>query len=163
NVSDMEFDQLLRLFNMHREEDDKVSGRTIPVYSYRGEGSRAKKYKGDEIDELLSVLHIRRGQIRIPPNLSLFATMNTSDNSIYYMDAAFKRRWAWEYVDTNGTVPSASGVAFTTRSEWESFVDGLNSFIKSHHRYIRRVEDKQIGYWFVVGDHVTKAEVQNKV
>lgn len=163
NISDMEFDQLLSLFGVLRDDDDRVGGRVIPVYKYRGESKRDKTYKGDDINELLQPLRIRRNQIRIPPNLSLLATMNTSDNSIYYMDAAFKRRWAWQFVGTDGKLVSASGIAFNSRDGWERFVHNLNGFIKRHHRYIRRVEDKQIGYWFIVGDQVTKADVQNKV
>src|SRR4028119_1610291 len=45
---------------------------------------------------VFSLLQQRR--INIPHNLSILATINTSDESIYYLDSAFKRRWDWEYV-----------------------------------------------------------------
>jgi 5-methylcytosine-specific restriction protein B len=102
--------------------------------------------------------------IKIPPNLSIVATMNTSDSSIYYMDSAFKRRWDWEFIDVDSdNIVASNGVAFNSRSEWEGFVKKLNLFIKSKHKYIRGIEDKQIGKYFVKDDAVSKAIVQSKV
>ena len=55
------------------------------VYEWNGEGAR-----------VFNLLKQRR--IKIPRNLSIIATINTSDESIYYLDSAFKRRWDWEYI-----------------------------------------------------------------
>lgn len=89
--------------------------------------------------------------IKIPPNLHIIATMNTSDSSIYHMDTAFKRRWEWQFIDVNSQLVKTDGIAFES-SEWVDFIGKLNQFIKSNHNYIRGIEDKQIGKYFIKGD-----------
>jgi len=101
--------------------------------------------------------------IRIPPNLSIIATMNTSDSSIYYMDSAFKRRWSWEFIDIDSESVCLDGIAFNNREQWMNFVKQLNKFIKSNHKYIRGIEDKQVGYYFIQDEQVKKSCVQNKL
>jgi len=101
--------------------------------------------------------------IKIPPNLSILATMNTSDSSIYYMDSAFKRRWEWEFVDIDSNSVCAEGIAFENRNKWISFISKLNLFIKSNHKFIRGIEDKQVGHYFIKDDAVKKSCIQNKL
>lgn len=101
--------------------------------------------------------------IKIPPNLSIVATMNTSDSSIYYMDSAFKRRWDWEFIDIDSKSIAVDGIAFKNESEWVGFVGKLNEFIRSNHRYIRGIEDKQIGKYFIKGCPISKASIQSKL
>lgn len=103
--------------------------------------------------------------IKIPPNLHIIATMNTSDNSIYHMDTAFKRRWEWQFVDANSNLVKENGIAFKTEKEWLNFVEKLNGFIKSNHNFIRGIEDKQIGRYFIrVENHqISYAIIQSKL
>lgn len=101
--------------------------------------------------------------IRIPHNLSIIATMNTSDSSIYYMDSAFKRRWEWEFIDIDSKAVCADGIAFEDRNKWIIFIGKLNKFIKSNHKYIRGIEDKQIGHFFIKDEQIKKATIQNKL
>ncbi|MGL4499679.1 MAG: restriction endonuclease [Planktothrix sp.] len=109
---------------------------------------------------LISLLKQRK--ISIPSNLSILATINTSDESIYYLDSAFKRRWDWEYIDSpNGenftieNIPDGIAGAKLIIGDGEEILDwyicviGLNEIIKSSSKFIRRIEDKQIGWWFV--------------
>jgi hypothetical protein len=92
------------------------------------------------------------GMVYLPPNLSLIATMNTSDQSLQPMDSAFKRRWQWiachvdfeELLDyTNRNRPFLQDEA-GTRWDWIKFLERLNADIVSD-----RMEDKQVGPWFI--------------
>lgn len=159
NVSDMEFDKLLDLIGVQKTGQDKGAyDRLVPIYKFEN-----TSYKGDDLNEFLEPLKIRRKQLRIPGNLSIIATMNTSDNSIYHMDSAFKRRWDWQYINIDSALSVASGIAFTNRNDWYGFIKKLNSFIKSNYQFIRKVEDKQIGHWFIPNETILKSDVQNKI
>ncbi len=104
--------------------------------------------------------------IKIPPNLHIIATMNTSDSSIYHMDTAFKRRWEWQFIDVDSELVKTDGIAFKSEGEWIDFIKKLNQFIKSNHNYIRGIEDKQIGRYFIKGNSQNQIEysiIQSKL
>lgn len=91
------------------------------------------------------------GKLYLPPNLSLLATMNTSDQSLYPMDSAFKRRWQWIACSidfdqllayTGGSRPFLDDGK--TRWDWIKLLELINKNIVSD-----RMEDKQIGPWFI--------------
>ncbi len=123
---------------------------------------------------VFSLLQQRR--INIPHNLSILATINTSDESIYYLDSAFKRRWDWEYVDApvgDAHIPKALRdvklvINYEEEEEvkkWPYCIFGINQLIKSNHQVIRRIEDKQIGWWFIKPENgqVELSQVKDKL
>ncbi|OKH33668.1 restriction endonuclease [Calothrix sp. HK-06] len=103
--------------------------------------------------------------IKLPPNLSILGTMNTSDNSIYFMDSAFKRRWDWEFIDWDDSkppTPTYGQNGILSKEQWKTFFTNLNIFIKKNHSSIRGIEDKQIGYYFIK-QPITSEKIQNKL
>jgi hypothetical protein len=92
------------------------------------------------------------GRIYIPPNMTIYATMNTCDQALFPMDSAFKRRWDWLYcpVDEEDVLASTGGIRpfirepGATRSlDWISTLKHINERIR-----VSELEDKQIGPWF---------------
>ena len=80
--------------------------------------------------------------------------MNTSDESVYYMDTAFKRRWDFEHMPWQGAGGRRGHANATGRAarrhphRWVDFLSRLNSHIAETFAG-RNVDDKQIGLWFL--------------
>lgn len=103
---------------------------------------------------------IRNGELRIPGNLSILATMNTSDQSLFPMDSAFKRRWDWEYVPINADcADSQFKITIGDKTyKWSSFLTEVNKRIHK----LSDSEDKQMGNFFIKND-VDVEEFKSKV
>jgi len=134
--------------------------------------SKKQELEGKDEDGLRILEYLKQNKISIPSNLSIIATINTSDESIYYLDSAFKRRWDWEYIEVPGEnflgeVPEEIKEVLieNTKYKWSEFVKNLNEFIKSNHQTIRRIEDKQIGWWFLKPDNnkIEEESIKNKL
>ena len=89
---------------------------------------------------------IRSGELmRLPPNLFIWATMNTSDQSLFPIDSAFKRRWEWKYLPIKNDLKGhIIRVTKDHAYDWWEFLDAVNKRIEK----LTEQEDKQLGYWF---------------
>ena len=103
-------------------------------------------YKGDK-DYVKQVLE---GEILLlPDNFYIWATMNTSDQSLFPIDSAFKRRWDWQYMPIskgreNGKDMNWSIIANDNEYDWWSFLTKINEQIGS----TTNSEDKKLGFFF---------------
>jgi len=99
------------------------------------------KYKGEVGD----------GKLKLLPNLNILATMNTSDQSLFPMDSAFKRRFDWEYVPISFEGKDAANYQIDIDGSfysWKNFVETVNDKILD----LTESEDKQLGEFFIKPD-----------
>lgn len=122
-------------------------------------------------------------KVKLPPNLHILGTVNTSDQNVYVMDTAFKRRFEWEYVSPDPVIESAPGVTpviyknnvllsindgTSLRAiQWVDLYQKLNKFIADD-RYLGLGEDKQLGPFFIDFDTTASAvthknQIKNKL
>lgn len=122
------------------------------------------------------ILPLRNNKIKLPPNLYILGTVNTSDQNVFVMDTAFKRRFEWEYVSTKGVRDHITGEYLNNPKikvikvdgtiaeyNWVLFYTCLNVFI-SKQEYLELGEDKQIGPFFIEFDkNDSKNKIKNKL
>ena len=100
------------------------------------------------------------GSMLLPDNISILATMNTSDQSLYPMDSAFKRRWDWEYI------PISYG-SEDENNESRHYVIKIDKEEVKWIEFIKKVNDKisknpNLGIDKCLGNYFIKPETENE-
>ena len=110
-----------------------------------------------EREDVLGVGHegIANGKLKLPSNLNILATMNTSDQSLFPMDSAFKRRWSWQCVPIEYEEKKRDG----SENKSYYFTINIDNDLYSWHDFLKKVnvkikkttlsEDKQMGNFFI--------------
>lgn len=97
-------------------------------------------YEGKDI-----VSQVLNGDILLlPNNLYIWATMNTSDQSLFPIDSAFKRRWDWTYMPITNAEKDWIIEVDGNKYDWWQFLEKINEKIGSTTNF----EDKKLGYFF---------------
>lgn len=114
-----------------------------------GELENKERYE-NVIREIYGIKEFDFSILALPSNLNILATMNTSDQSLFPIDSAFKRRWEMEYVGVNYTDAKQFTVVIdeTHKYSWSEILKGLNGYIKQE----KHSTNKILGNRFVQSD-----------
>ena len=131
------FGDIFQLLDRSNEDDEKG----VSQYSIDADCDFAewlKKYSDLSLDSFWAEYTKKlggEGKLKLPPNLNILATMNTSDQSLFPMDSAFKRRFDWEYVPISFDGKEAAKYEIDVldskgnRYLWKDFVETVNEKI----------------------------------
>ncbi len=131
----------------------------------------AKAFKGitildaERINDIYGkdiVAQVLNGDILLlPDNLYIWATMNTSDQSLFPIDSAFKRRWDWKYMPICEGKDNGVSLGWKIKVkghlyDWWQFVEKINAEINEQ----TKSEDKKLGYFFCKAQNgIVSAEI----
>lgn len=99
---------------------------------------------------------INNTAVRLPPNLSIYATMNTNDQNVFTMDNAFQRRFKSKMIRN---VLDENSAQYTTKIDdtgvcWGNFREWINEKILLPQTAVLKADDKCLGGWFITGEKI---------
>ena len=156
NASTADNQVFLVIEEINRGNCAQIFGDIFQLLDRDSEGFSQYSIDADcDFAEWLKENGIGDGKLKLPPNLNILATMNTSDQSLFPMDSAFKRRFDWEYVPIKYAKDSDCGddwkadefkiVIGNSTYMWLDFLKKVNADIYD----ATQSEDKQMGEFFI--------------
>lgn len=141
---------------------DRVKDSGKPNYcasEYPVSNPNLQKYLIESISDEAIKTELQNG-VFIPSNLTIYATMNSSDQNVFTLDTAFKRRWSFEQISNN--IKADKNHTFKnwyipgTNVTWATFVTLVNNNILRNTIHNQTNEDKRLGKYFVTKECLTE-------
>lgn len=160
------FGDLFQLLDRDSDGWSSYSIENLDINAYiRSENERYSEKSPPTTKQIGNIEYTENTSIRLPPNLSLYATMNTSDQNVFTLDNAFQRRWDMQLVKNECEDESQMNATITVNNQkitWKDFQETINVVIgeKSNEGGLSSMEDKRLGCWFVKAE---KGEIKASV
>ena len=138
------FGEVFQLLDRKVEKRDNDDGFPIGTSEYG--------ITNGDIAEIVYGKDIRTEKVRIPSNLSIIGTMNTSDQNVFTLDTAFQRRWDMRLIENNfdNVDPKfANQEILDTTVTWKNFCTEINNIVIGNNARMTSAEDKRLGAYFV--------------
>ncbi|GAA8114587.1 hypothetical protein HpBT107_02750 [Helicobacter pylori] len=118
--------------------------------------------------DIANIVHSdKNASIRIPSNLWIIATMNTSDQNVFMLDTAFQRRFSMQLIENsfeNVDDDFKNMKILDTDITWQKFCTTINEKIAQNNEGLSSMEDKRFGVYFVnIDDLKSKENFAHKV
>ena len=146
------FGEIFQLLD--RKDDDKYPEDVIGESEYAITNYDVAEY----------VFEDENARIRIPSNLFILATMNTSDQNVFTLDTAFQRRWSMRHIknDVKGAKHSSMLIK-DSAIDWGTFAEVINEEVLRVNDGLASSEDKRLGAYFVTMKELGPEEFSEKV
>ena len=110
----------------------------------------------DSVPYCNEIKFINNTAVRLPPNLSIYATMNTNDQNVFTMDNAFQRRFKSKMIRN---VLDENSAQYKTEIDdtgvcWGDFREWINEKILLPQTAVLKADDKCLGGWFITGEKI---------
>lgn len=151
---------------INRGNASAIFGDIFQLLDRDADGNSVYNINNEQIKYYLSKNGVNIDKINIPSNLWIVATMNTSDQNVFTLDTAFKRRWRMKRIcnefnkETNEYDKKLAEMYIPGSSyTWEQFITIINQEIMKKNPTGINSEDKQLGVYFVTEDELSKENI----
>lgn len=152
---------------INRGNASAIFGDIFQLLDRDNDGSSIYSINNVPIKKYLNEKGINIDKISIPSNMWIIATMNTSDQNVFTLDTAFKRRWRMHRIinefNKNESYDNKLASMYIPGSSytWEDFITTINKKIMEKNPTGLNSEDKQLGVYFVTENELSISPVNN--
>lgn len=145
---DPDREHILIIEEINRGNAAAIFGDVFQLLDRDDEGN--SKFPTNNRDMALCIYGTSKHPVTLPSNLTLLATMNTSDQNVFVLDTAFQRRWEMRLIRNDIRAVSYKDTPILDTSiSWGDFNTKVNEQILSKNESGLSSEDKRLGVYFI--------------